>query len=106
MKNILILGSTGSIGINSLNVIRDFPDQFKVSVLTVNTKIDLLEKQIEEFTPDCVVVKEKGPAEVLRKRLKGKTEVLGGIKGLCLAAREYRSEEHTSELQSRQYLVC
>ena len=89
MKKILVLGSTGSIGINSLNVIRDFPDQFKVSVLTVNTKIDLLEEQIEEFKPECVVVKEEGPAEILRKRLKGKTEVLGGIEGLCIAARDY-----------------
>jgi 1-deoxy-D-xylulose-5-phosphate reductoisomerase len=89
MKKILVLGSTGSIGINSLNVIRDFPDKFKVSILTVNTKIDLLEKQIEEFAPECVVVKEEGQAEILRKRLKGKTEVLGGIGGLCEAAREY-----------------
>jgi len=89
MKKILVLGSTGSIGINSLNVIRDFPDKFKVSVLTVNSKIDLLEGQIEEFRPECVVVKEKGPAEILRKRLKGKTEVLEGIDGLVTCAREY-----------------
>lgn len=89
MKKILVLGSTGSIGINSLNVIRDFPDKFKVSVLTVNTKIDLLEEQIEEFRPECVVVKEEGPAEILRKRLRGKAEVLGGIEGLCTAARDY-----------------
>jgi 1-deoxy-D-xylulose-5-phosphate reductoisomerase len=89
MKKILVLGSTGSIGINSLNVIRGFPDQFKISILTVNTKIDLLEKQIEEFNPECVVVKEEGPAEILRTRLKGKTKVLSGIEGLCVAAREY-----------------
>ncbi len=49
MKNILILGSTGSIGINALNVIRTFPDKFKVKALTVNKRIDLLEPQVEEF---------------------------------------------------------
>ncbi len=89
MKKILVLGSTGSIGINSLNVIRNFPDKFKVSILTVNTKIDLLERQIEEFKPECVVVKEEGPAGILKKRIKGNTEVLTGIDGLCVVAREY-----------------
>jgi 1-deoxy-D-xylulose-5-phosphate reductoisomerase len=89
MKKIFVLGSTGSIGINSLNVIRDFPDKFKISVLTVNTKIDLLEKQIKEFKPEFVVVKEKGPAEILKNRLKGKTKVLSGIEGLCEAAKDF-----------------
>jgi 1-deoxy-D-xylulose-5-phosphate reductoisomerase len=86
MKKVLVLGSTGSIGINTLNVIRSLPGQFKITVLMVNTRIDLLEPQIEEFKPDCVVVKEEKPAEELRKRLKGKTEVLSGIKGLSDAA--------------------
>ena len=41
MKKVLILGSTGSIGINTLNVIRNFPDTFQITALTVNTKIEL-----------------------------------------------------------------
>ena len=86
MKKILVLGSTGSIGINTLNVIRSLPGQFKVSVLTVNTRIDLLEPQIEEFNPECVVVKEEKPAQELRNRLKGRVEVLSGIEGLCAVA--------------------
>ncbi|MDR3610982.1 MAG: 1-deoxy-D-xylulose-5-phosphate reductoisomerase [Ignavibacteriaceae bacterium] len=86
MKKVLVLGSTGSIGNNTLNVIRNLPGQFKVTALTVNTRIDLLKPQIEEFNPEIVVVKEEKPAEELRKRLNGKIEVLSGIKGLCSVA--------------------
>ncbi len=93
MKKILILGSTGSIGVNALNVIRNFPDKFQVAALTVNKRIDLLEPQIEEFRPNIVVVKEEKAAEELRKKLKnlpagrqGKCEVLSGIDGLVSIA--------------------
>ena len=86
MKKVLVLGSTGSIGINTLNVIRSLPGKFKVTALMVNKRIDLLEPQIEEFKPECVVVKEEKPAAELRKRLMGKTEVLSGIEGLSVAA--------------------
>ena len=82
MKKILILGSTGSIGINSLNVIRQYPEKFKIEALTVNSRIDLLEPQINEFKPGVVVVKEEEPAKELRKKLNGKCEVLSGIDGL------------------------
>ena len=86
MKKVLILGSTGSIGVNTLNVIRQFPDRFSVAVLTVNTRIDLLEPQIHEFKPPVVVVKDEKLAEELRKRLKIKCDVLSGIEGLISAA--------------------
>ena len=86
MKKVLVLGSTGSIGINTLNVIRSLPGQFKITALTVNSRIDLLEPQIVEFSPECVVVNEEKPAAELRKRLKGKTEVLSGSGGLSAVA--------------------
>ncbi len=86
MKKVLILGSTGSIGVNTLNVIRQFPDRFSVTALTVNTRIDLLEPQIYEFKPSVVVVKDDKLAGELRKRLKIKCEVLSGIDGLKSAA--------------------
>jgi len=86
MKNILILGSTGSIGINTLNVVRQFPDKFKVEALTVNTRIDLLESQINEFNPRLVVVKDNNAAAELRKRVGDKCKVLSGDDGLCEAA--------------------
>jgi 1-deoxy-D-xylulose-5-phosphate reductoisomerase len=86
MKKALVLGSTGSIGINTLNVIRSLPGQFEITALMVNSRIDLLLPQIEEFHPQCVVVKEEKPAAELRKKLNGKTEVLSGIEGLSHAA--------------------
>lgn len=88
MKNILILGSTGSIGVNTLNVVRQFPGKFKIKALTVNTRIDLLEPQIDEFNPEVVVVKDEKAAVELRKRAGDKYRVLSGIDGLRSAAAE------------------
>ena len=81
-KNIAILGSTGSIGQNSLEVIRNSPDRFAVTYLTANTNIDLLEQQIRLFHPRGVVVLDEGRAATLRNRLDGSVEVLSGEAGL------------------------
>ncbi len=86
MKKILLLGSTGSIGVNSLNVIRNFPEEFSVSVLTVNKNIELLQKQIEEFHPQTVVVVDENKAGELRSNLKGNCNVLSGKDALCKIA--------------------
>lgn len=86
MKKVLVLGSTGSIGVNTLNVIRNFPDKFSVAALTINTRIDLLEPQIYEFKPPVVVVKDDKLAAELRKKLTVKCEVLSGIEGLIYVA--------------------
>jgi len=86
MKKVLILGSTGSIGVNTLNVIRNFPDRFSAAALTVNTRIDLLEPQIYEFKPPVVVVKDEKLATELRRKLTIKCEVLSGIEGLLSVA--------------------
>src|SRR4030065_902894 len=86
MKKVLVLGSTGSIGVNTLNVIRNFPDKFSVAALKKNTRIDLLEPQIYEFKPPVVVVKDEKLASELRKKLTVKCEVLSGIEGLIYVA--------------------
>jgi 1-deoxy-D-xylulose-5-phosphate reductoisomerase len=86
LKNVLILGSTGSIGKNTLEVIRNFPDKFKAAALTVNTRIDLLELQIDEFKPSAVVVKDTILAETLKKSIGLKCEVLSGVEGLISVA--------------------
>ncbi|HSD62950.1 MAG TPA: 1-deoxy-D-xylulose-5-phosphate reductoisomerase [Ignavibacteriaceae bacterium] len=86
MKKILILGSTGSIGINALNVIRNFPGKFRISGLTVNSRIDLLLPQIEEFTPEFVVVRNAEPSKELRQRIGRKIEILSGDEGLIEAS--------------------
>lgn len=88
MKNVFILGSTGSIGVNTLNVIRNFPDRFNVSALTVNTNTELLLEQIKEFKPELVVVKEKDAAEKVKHQLPANCKLLIGVDGLINAASE------------------
>jgi 1-deoxy-D-xylulose-5-phosphate reductoisomerase len=56
LKRIAILGSTGSIGTQTLEIISLFPDRFAVEVLTANNNVDLLIKQAKEFLPDSVVL--------------------------------------------------
>ncbi|MFH1197227.1 MAG: 1-deoxy-D-xylulose-5-phosphate reductoisomerase [bacterium] len=82
MKKILILGSTGSIGVNALDVIRQHPGDFMVSGLTANENIDLLEQQIKEFSPAAVAVKDGSKAKELKKRTNGKIEIFTGSEGL------------------------
>ena len=91
MKKVLILGSTGSIGINTLNVIRNFSEEFKITALTVNTRIDLLEPQINEFKPETVVVKNEKQGLELRKKISNKCTVLTGEQGLIDAAMNSRT---------------
>ncbi|HSP88163.1 MAG TPA: hypothetical protein VLN45_08515, partial [Ignavibacteriaceae bacterium] len=85
MKKTLILGSTGSIGINTLDVIRKHSDKFSVSALTINTRIDLLIPQIQEFKPKFVVVVNESAAEKLRNS-NVSCKVLSGVEGLIYAA--------------------
>jgi len=59
MKKICILGSTGSIGLSTLDVIRQHPQYFRAEVLVTNKKIDLLAAQISEFKPKHVVIFDK-----------------------------------------------
>ena len=78
MKKILILGSSGSIGINALNVVRKFPERFKVTGLTVNSRIDLLENQIKEFLPEFVVVTDETKANELKSNIGNLCKVFSG----------------------------
>ncbi len=87
MKNIAVLGATGSIGVNTLDVIEKFPGEFRVCALTANSNIDLLEKQIRKFHPRLAAVRDEKKAEILRRRLgKGGPRVLAGVGGLTAAA--------------------
>lgn len=58
-KQIAILGSTGSIGTQALEVIRAYPDRFEVYALTANNQVDLLIKQAREFLPEAVIIGNK-----------------------------------------------
>jgi 1-deoxy-D-xylulose-5-phosphate reductoisomerase len=81
-KNIAILGSTGSIGRSSLEVIAACPDRFRLTCLTGHRNIELLQEQIRRFKPRAVVVREEGNAALLRQRVNGSTEILTGEDGL------------------------
>ncbi len=78
MKKIAILGSTGSIGQNSLDVISRFPDEYRVSYLVVHKNIDLLQKQIEKYSPRAVAVIDEYAGSLLRKQLNCNTEIFTG----------------------------
>ncbi|SKC74146.1 1-deoxy-D-xylulose-5-phosphate reductoisomerase [Maledivibacter halophilus] len=83
MKNISILGSTGSIGTQTLQVIRNNPDKFKIIAISGNNNIDLLLKQIDEFKPRYVAVFKEEKAKKLKQKITGShTKVLCGISGL------------------------
>ncbi len=69
-KRLIILGSTGSIGENTLKVVAAFPDRFEVVGLTGKREIDILERQIGEYRPELVTLLEG--AEELKKRVRGK----------------------------------
>ena len=85
MKKIAILGSTGSIGTQALDVIAHHPDRFCVTVLSCSRKIDRLCQQIEEFHPQMVVVEQEKDALDLAKKYPD-IQVEFGEKGLIGAA--------------------
>ncbi len=86
MKIISILGSTGSIGTQTLEIVRDNKD-LQVAALAAGSNIELLEKQIREFSPKLVCVWNKEKAALLRENVKDtKTEIVSGIEGLIEAA--------------------
>ena len=83
MKKITILGSTGSIGMNSLKVIESNPEKYKVLTLGAGRNIELLIKQIERFHPVAVAISDQELANTLRDRIKedSRTEVYSGTDG-------------------------
>jgi len=89
MRNICVLGSTGSIGVNTLNVVRQYPDLFSIKSLTAHSQINLLAEQCAEFHPELVVVGSAAAAQELEKLLLNKqikTQVLYGPAALVTAA--------------------
>ncbi|MEC4676495.1 MAG: 1-deoxy-D-xylulose-5-phosphate reductoisomerase [Nitrospirota bacterium] len=81
MKRLSILGSTGSIGQNTLDVVSRRREEFSVVALVAGRNIALLEKQINAFNPEIVAVADKDTADSLSKRING-TEILSGADGV------------------------
>src|SRR5438128_5988465 len=87
MKRIVILGSTGSIGTNTLDIISKFPEKFQAVGLTAANNVAKLEEQVRTFSPPGVAMADPAAAERLRARCKGlKTTILNGTDGLMQAA--------------------
>ena len=87
MKNLVILGSTGSIGTQTLEIVRDKKDDFKVIALAAYSNVDLMEKQVREFLPKAAVLYVEKAALELKERLsdildKYNIEILSGMDGL------------------------
>lgn len=86
MKHISLLGSTGSIGKQTLEVVAANPDKLKVRALAAHRSDELLEQQIRQFEPDIAVLSDKDAAARLAARYHGKTRILAGDEGLLAAA--------------------
>lgn len=89
MKNIVLLGSTGSIGTQTLDVVRHYKEDFRVTALAAASNIERLEEQIREFRPKTAVVYREDKARELKEKVSDMpVEVLAGMDGLLVAAAE------------------
>lgn len=89
MKQIALLGSTGSVGTSTLDVVEQHPEEFLVVALAAGTNVDLLAVQVEKFRPELVSVGNEQAASALQDRLGGlvKPQIVYGTEGLELVAR-------------------
>lgn len=93
MKTIVILGSTGSIGTNTLDIVDRFPDEFHVVGLTAGSNDEKLEEQVLKYRPRMVALAHDAAAAKLRQRLTGTdVEVLGGMDGITRVAQASEAE--------------
>ncbi len=92
MKKVAILGSTGSIGVNTLEVIRRDRRSFSLTGLAAGNNIDLLQKQAAEFSPGRVAAADPARAEELRRKVGGRIEVLEGEEGMAALASDPRAD--------------
>lgn len=85
MKNIVILGSTGSIGTSALDVVSKFPDRFRVVGLAAGKNVSLLLKQIHQFKPELVAVSDEKTYKILKSEVRN-IEILFGTEGISSVA--------------------
>ena len=88
MKRISLLGATGSIGGNVLEVVRKFPERYEIVALAAGTNIDLLADQVKEIQPELISVLDEDRARILRTLLPGKyhDRIVCGTEGNKLVA--------------------
>lgn len=89
MQAVTLLGSTGSIGVSTLDVLSQHPDKYRVYALTANRSVELMFKQCQCFNPDIAVMLNEDAATQLAEKLKSvgsTTEVLSGLDALSMVA--------------------
>ncbi len=85
MKNIIILGSTGSIGVQTLEVVEKLSDKFNIKALACGNNIELLKEQIKKFKPEFVCIKDKNKINDIKKEFSN-IEIYYGEEGLIKLA--------------------
>src|SRR4051812_28325438 len=83
MRSLAILGATGSIGTQALDVVRAEPDAYEVVVLGASSSVDLLAEQAHEFRPKVVAIADASRAAELEAKVPGGTEVVAGPSALA-----------------------
>ncbi|WP_061809976.1 1-deoxy-D-xylulose-5-phosphate reductoisomerase [Rossellomorea vietnamensis] len=86
MKKISLMGATGSIGTQTLDVIREHPEEFRLTAMSVGKNIEEARKIITEFNPRLVSVQRKEDAETLSREFPSSVKVLHGEEGLVEVA--------------------
>lgn len=87
MKRLSILGSTGSIGVSTLEIVAEHPDRFRVVAMTAGRNLELLQEQVRRFQPRLVAVLRAADAEILKDALGASgTTIVSGIEGLIACA--------------------
>jgi len=87
MRTIALLGSTGSIGVSTLALVREFPERFKVHGMVAGRNVPLLARQVKEFSPALVAIERDEDIAPLRKLLgKHKVEIMSGQAGATAVA--------------------
>lgn len=87
MKNLTILGSTGSIGVSTLEIVSSHPDRFRVVAMTAGKNLELFARQIRQFNPRVAVVASPQDVKSLKEMCgDSDVEILGGVDGLIAAA--------------------
>jgi len=94
MINLSILGSTGSIGTQALEIAKIFKNRINITAISGNQNIDLLEEQIERFKPKLCAVMDVEKSKILKSRISSKTKIVSGLKGLVEVA-SYENSDTT-----------
>ncbi|MBI4495325.1 MAG: 1-deoxy-D-xylulose-5-phosphate reductoisomerase [Deltaproteobacteria bacterium] len=93
MKNLAILGSTGSIGANALAIAGSYPHRFRVVALAAGRNAEAMAEQVRRFRPELAALEDRAAAERLRGLLRGEPiRILSGMEGLTAAATHPEAE--------------